>query len=108
MTTKFGPWIKLYGDKKPENLKDDQMIEAVFLGRCGGGVQTVDFPREAIHHDWGRTLAYRVEQVETLGELYGTLGNGWSVNRFPPDTHKITYTFDQDGNVLSCKMEQLK
>ena len=106
MTKKFGPWIKFYGKKKPENLSDDQTIEVVFIS-SSGVLKTDSFQRAAGIHVWEGTLAYRVEQVETTEVVYGPLGGGWRVERFPYHTHKITYTVDQDGNVLSCKMEKL-
>ena len=105
MTKKFGPWIKYDGDKKPKNLSDDQTIEAVFINNQGV-LKTDSYDRAAGVHVWDGTLAYRVEQVETTDVLYGSI-SGWSTERFPYHTHKITYTVDQDGNVLSCKMEKL-
>lgn len=43
--------------------------------------------------------------------LYGSIGGafeGGALFRYPIPTHKITYDVDQDGNVISCKMEKLK
>lgn len=43
--------------------------------------------------------------------LYGSIGEAFAsgaVCRYPDPTHKITYDVDQDGNVLFCKMEELK
>ena len=110
MTKKFGPWIeydKAWNNyKKPKNLSDDQIIEAAFINNKG--VLIADsYERPAGHHVWEGTLAYRVEQVETTEVVYGPLGGGWRIERFPYHTHKITYTVDQDGNALSCKMEKL-
>ncbi len=110
MTKKFGPWIK-YDDawnnyKKPKNLSDDQIIEAVFIDNRGV-LRTDSYDRAAGIHVWEGTLVYRVEQVETTKVVHGSIGGGWGVERFPYHTHKITYTVDQDGNALSCKMEKL-
>lgn len=110
MTKKFGPWIK-YDDawnnyKKPKNLSDDQIIEAVFLSK-NGVLKTDSFERSAGLHVWEGTLVYRVAQGETTDVLYGTVCGGFASAKWEVDTHKITYTVDQDGNVLSCKMEKL-
>lgn len=102
--TKWGPWIRHDGAIKPSGLKADQVIEAVFInkdGDFGGAVRT------AGHHQWEGTLAYRVEQLETTQVLYGVVGGAFSFGISVYTTHKITYTVNQDGDVLSCKMEKL-
>ena len=43
--------------------------------------------------------------------LYGSIGEAFASGvlwRHPKPTHKITYAVGQDGNVLFCKMEELK
>lgn len=104
--TKWGPWIKHDGAVRPSGLLDDQMIEAVFINNKGE-LKTDSFSRPAGVHDWEGTLAYRVEQVETTLVLYGNVSSTFVINKWSGNTHKITYTVNQDGDVLSCKMEKL-
>ena len=49
--------------------------------------------------------------VRTPKKIYGCVGEEFNAAlwfRYPDPTHKITYDVDQDGNVLFCKMEELK
>jgi hypothetical protein len=82
------------------------MIEAVYFD-TDGELRAYGIPRPAGNHHWEGTVLYRVEQVETTEVVYGRLGCGFDSFKFDVDTHKITYSVNQDGDVLSCKMEKL-
>ena len=103
--TKWGPWIRHDGAVRPSGLRDDQMIEGAFIGN--NGEMKARSARVSEWHYWESTLAYRVEQEETTQVLYGVVDGAFSFGRSACDTHKITYTVNQDGDVLSCKMEKL-
>jgi len=106
MTKKWGPWIRHDGAVRPSGLRDDQMIEAVYFD-TDGELCAYGRPRPARALHWERTVLYRVEQVEATRVIYGTVGRGFASSKWDVDTHEITYTVDQDGNVISCKMEKL-
>ena len=106
MTMKFGPWIKHDGAVRPSGLRDDQMIEAVYFD-TDGELCAYGRPRPAGCRHWERTVLYRVEQVEMTQVRYGGADTAFTFRRSAYDTHKITYTVNQDGDVLSCKMEKL-
>jgi len=84
------------------------MIEVVFINK-NGELRTDSPPRLVGVHDWEGTVLYRVEQVETTQVLYGMLGGAFSFTgqNKARDNYKITYAVNQDGDVLSCKMEKL-
>jgi hypothetical protein len=104
--TKWGPWIRHDGAVKPSGLQADQMIEAVFINK-DGDLKTASPARPAGRHQWEGTLAYRVEQLETTHVITGSVVTAFTHERWPADTHKITYSINKDGDVLSCKMEKL-
>lgn len=111
MSEEFGPWIVWGKKERPAGLRDDQLIQVVFINSHGElGQETRD--RSVKAHSWdgyGKkaiTLAYRVKREEKTHVLYGVPG------KFNPtkgifDTHKITYVMDGEGEVMSCKMEKL-
>lgn len=105
--TKWGPWIRHDGVVRPSGFRDDQVIEGAFIGN--DGEMKVRSARVSEWHYWEDTLAYRVEQVETTQVLYGMLGGTFSFTGQSKARgyYKITYTVNQDGDVLSCKMEKL-
>jgi hypothetical protein len=82
------------------------MIEAVYLD-TNGELCANGRPRPASARHWEGTVLYRVEQVETTRVIYGKGNTAFTDEQWHNDTHKITYTVDQDGNVISCKMEKL-
>ena len=106
MTMKFGPWIRHDGAVRPSGLRDDQMIEAVSINNVGV-LNTDSYSRSAGGHLWEGTLAYRVEHVVTTEVMFGCVGGGFASSKWDVDTHKITYTVNRDGDVISCKMEKL-
>ena len=73
-----------------------------------GVLKTDSFSRPAGHHTWEGTLAYRVEQVEMTQVIYIDDDSFGTPERWPSDTHRITFTKNQDGDVIACKMERLK
>ena len=106
MTMKWGPWVKFEGrDAFPEDTLMAQMVEVAYISQTGQlKYQTADL------FSWvfsGDTVAYRMEIVETTQVLYGTVGNLFLLGKIAGNTHKITYTINQHGDVLSCKMEKL-
>lgn len=105
--TNWGPWIRYEGSGRPEGLQDDQMIKAAFINGFGDIIVGGD-PREVGYHLWPNTLAYCVELVETTHVLYGISGSEFTTELERGDEYQITYTVNQDGDVLSCKMEKLK
>jgi hypothetical protein len=82
------------------------MIEAVYFD-TDGELRAYGIPRPAGNHYWEGTVLYRVEQVKMTCVRYGNADTAFTFGRSAYDTHKITYTVNQDGDVLSCKMEKL-
>lgn len=107
MTKKYGPWTVLPDGKRPEHLKDTQVIQPVCISANGTEVQTDMLDRVVAAHIWSdRTIAYRTVIDTNIHVAYGQLGYSFNGTRFPDDTHKITYEID-GGKVVSCKMEAL-
>jgi hypothetical protein len=108
MTTKWGPWVKFEGDNAlPQDEAMKQMIEVAYISPNGQlKYQTANL----FSWEFSDTVAYRLAVMETTQVLYGSLGGAFSFVglRVDNDTHKITYTVDQHGDVLSCEMEKLK
>lgn len=107
MTKKYGPWIGVFDGKRPEHLKDHQIIQPVVVHMNGEEVRTDLSDRSVGAHIWNlRTLAYRL-QIETKTHLlFGKIGEGFTCQRYSDNTHRITYEVEGDV-VVSCKMEAL-
>jgi hypothetical protein len=105
--TKWGPWVKFEGDDALlEDTSMKQMVEVAYISPTG---QLKYETAKLFCWDFSDTVAYRLAVMETTQVLYGSLGGVFSVGlRVDNDTHKITYTVDQYGDVLSCEMERLE
>jgi hypothetical protein len=104
--TKWGPWVKFEGDDAlPQDEAMKQMVEVAYISPTG---QLKYETANLFSWDFSDTVAYRLAVMETTQVLYGSVGALFSLGEIAKNTHKITYTVDQDGDVLSCKMEVLK
>ncbi len=103
--TKWGMWVKFEGDDAlPQDEAMKQMIEVAYISPTG---QLKYETANLFSWDFSDTVAYRMAVMETTKVLYGVVGQPFAFE-FDEATHKITYTVNQDGDVLSCKMEKLE
>jgi hypothetical protein len=104
--TKWGPWVKFEGDDAlPDDDAMKQMIEVAYISPTG---QLKYETAKLFCWDFADTVAYRLAVMETTQVLYGVVGRVFSFGQSAHDTHKITYTVDQHGDVLSFDMEKLE
>jgi len=112
MSEEFDPWIVWGKKERPAGLSDDWRIQVVFINRYGE-IEQENNDRSVKAHSWegygnkSVTLAYRVKRKKTTHVLYGTIGMPFIPIECIKDTHKITYTVEYYGEVISCKMEKL-
>ena len=82
-----------------------QMIEVAYISPTG---QLKYETANLFSWDFSDTVAYRLAVMETTQVRYGSVDRAFIFGRCADDTHKITYTVDQHGDVLSCEMEKLE